>query len=74
MRRPLPGRHPATRYDVRIVCISGALLRNGRDEVLRMARQLGADAVLNKPFSPAALFDALCERREPDRIAGGAGA
>lgn len=73
VRRPSRERRNATRQNVRIVCMSGALFFTGNDEVLRMARQLGADVILNKPFTPAALFDALSECWDPARIEGSAG-
>jgi CheY-like chemotaxis protein len=59
VRRPLPGQALATPPEVRIVCVSGAMLRSGSATVLRVSESLGADAVLDKPFSPRALFAAL---------------
>lgn len=59
VRRPHPEQPLATPPNVRIVCVSGAMLRVGSDTVLRVSESLGADAVLDKPFSPRALFAAL---------------
>jgi len=50
--------------DVRVVAMTGAATRDGKD-VMELARAAGADECLRKPFRPAELLAALARLAPP---------
>jgi two-component system, chemotaxis family, chemotaxis protein CheY len=48
----------------RIVAISGGGMYMGPDDILSLAKKLGADAPLPKPFTPAQLLEAIGHRTD----------
>lgn len=58
--RALRVTHPTdTRAGIPMLAISGALGRPGQNNILRMARAIGADAALAKPFAPEELEEVM---------------
>jgi DNA-binding response OmpR family regulator len=57
----LRSRYPA----LKIIAISGGLVQGGKYDYLSVAREIGADRVLRKPFRLAALLSAIDELVPP---------